>query len=58
METTIQKRKPNVTVNYQKDEDEEYIETDEDLEYSEEEYIDDADEPVDKSEIAWLLQGK
>ncbi|KAG2217320.1 hypothetical protein INT45_003514 [Circinella minor] len=54
--TTRQKKKPNVTMNYQEDEDEEYIETDEELEYSEEEYIDDADEPVDKSEIAWLLQ--
>ena len=47
----------DVTVNYQDDEDGEYVESDEELPYSEEEYIDDADEPVDKSEVAWLLQG-
>ncbi|KAI9270654.1 Man1-Src1p-C-terminal domain-containing protein [Phascolomyces articulosus] len=46
----------DVTVNYQEDDDEEYTESESELEYSEEEYINDADEPVDKAEVAWLLR--
>ena len=38
----------DVIVNYQNDEDREYMEED---------YIDDADEPVDKNKVAWVLEG-